>query len=367
MKILLAHQGYELYGSDKMFLLSIRAFIELYPHAQITIVLPKKGALSSIIGKDYPKCEIQLIELGVLRKSELKKFNFSIILSFMRNYKFLNTLMKSSDFVYLNSIVVLDILILLRFYTKKKVVHVHEIVEGKVALFFSKVLSFSRAHLFYISKASFNSFSTSNTSSIIVNGIGSSSINTSLPHQGKLKVLMIGRINSWKGQDVLLKSLILLSDNEKEKIEVKILGGVFEDQHYFLDNLKKIVDENNLGKMVSFIPFSDFPSEIYKWSDVVIVPSKKPEPFGLVAIEAMNLGKPVIASNHGGLKEIIVDRETGFLVPPNSPKDLVLVFKELLQNTALLNIYGLKGKKRFDDYFTEEAYIERFKNAIVEI
>jgi len=63
---------------------------------------------------------------------------------------------------------------------------------------------------------------------------------------------------------------------------------------------------------VSIIPFQKEISKFWQSIDIAVVPSIEPEPFGLVAVEAMLANKPVIASNHGGLTEIIINNYNGF-------------------------------------------------------
>jgi glycosyltransferase involved in cell wall biosynthesis len=90
-------------------------------------------------------------------------------------------------------------------------------------------------------------------------------------------------------------------------------------------------------------------TDAYGLADVVIVPSIEPEAFGRVPIEAQAMGKPVIATNHGGACETVIHNQTGWLVPPADPKALaeyicfVLTLtpeqKEILAETAIHHIW----------------------------
>ena len=102
----------------------------------------------------------------------------------------------------------------------------------------------------------------------------------------------------------------------------------------------------------------------YNWADAVIVPSVLPEPFGLVAIEAMSLGKLVIAANHGGLSEIIEDNVSGLLFEPDNEKDLALKICALIQNPYLIKDLGNKGFEVFISKFTDKIYMNKFMEII---
>jgi glycosyltransferase involved in cell wall biosynthesis len=129
-----------------------------------------------------------------------------------------------------------------------------------------------------------------------------------------LRVLAPGRLQHHKGfQNLLLASKKLVST--KADIEVVIAG----DGPY-RRTLSHIASELGIMGHVKFTGHVNDQEMIslYDWSDVVVVPSIAPEPFGRVVVEAMSRGKPVIGSNIGGIPEIIDDSETGFLVQPNN-------------------------------------------------
>jgi len=86
-------------------------------------------------------------------------------------------------------------------------------------------------------------------------------------------------------------------------------------------------------------------------ADVFVLPSLA-EPFGLVLLEAMALGRPVAATRAGGPLEIVVDGETGFLVPPSSPDALAEALNKLIADPALARQMGENGQARFQAQFT---------------
>ena len=95
----------------------------------------------------------------------------------------------------------------------------------------------------------------------------------------------------------------------------------------------------------------------------MVVPSTKPEPFGLVAIEAMAYKKPVIAAQHGGLAEILT-QNTGIYFRANDASSLAEAIQIYLQSAQLRSEHGQKGFQHFEDYYSQQAYSNRFIEAI---
>ncbi|MEW6447369.1 MAG: glycosyltransferase family 4 protein [Bacillota bacterium] len=90
-----------------------------------------------------------------------------------------------------------------------------------------------------------------------------------------------------------------------------------------IHRIKSMISEEGLedSVLIRFFPWDEIPSA-YKASDVVIYPSSFDEPFGLVLLEAMASGKPLVVTQVGGMPEIVTDGKTGFIIPPRSPDAL---------------------------------------------
>lgn len=115
--------------------------------------------------------------------------------------------------------------------------------------------------------------------------------------------------------------------------------------------IREILNDYGLSDKVVFIPAIN-PFEMpsyYASCDIMCVPSVN-ETFGLVYLEAMALGKVVIASNTGGPKEYIKDEENGFLVDPEDPKGLAFVLERLLRDKNLLTRIGIMAKRTANNY-----------------
>jgi glycosyltransferase involved in cell wall biosynthesis len=164
---------------------------------------------------------------------------------------------------------------------------------------------------------------------------------------------LVGRISPWKGQDVFIKAASIVSRSHPE-IEFRIIGGaLFGDLHYE-HSLRGLTCELGLTKVVSFTGFVDDVPEQVGALDVLVHASTIGEPFGQVIIEGMAAGKPVIASDGGATREVVLDGVTGLLTPLGDEKLLAEAIVRLMQDSSLRNRLGHAGLQRVKDMFLIE-------------
>ncbi|MCD6089877.1 MAG: glycosyltransferase family 4 protein [Bacteroidales bacterium] len=377
--ILFVHQSAELYGSDK----TLFSLVTKLPKHTIRpiVVLPEEGPLASLLREE----NIDLIISPIIKLSRsffsfrnMVKLPFQVVTSLIKLNKKLEH--ESIDFVHSNTLAVL----LGAFYAKWKKIdhvwHVHEIIEKPRILnilYRFLVNTFSKQIVFN-SKASFDSLvrhnkKLKNKSSVIYNGVTApdivysikeinqfKSINLKLPTNA-IVIGMVGRISRWKGQSFLLD---VFDNLQKENTSVFLLyiGSPPSDQSFYLTHLANKIISKGLENKVKILPFT---SDIWKyWSciDIAVVPSTEPEPFGLVAVEAMYMEKPVVAAKHGGLLEIIQHKKTGLLFEPNNSDELSAALKLLVGNADLRKSLGKNGHKYVSEQFTVEKYVLNFVN-----
>lgn len=126
------------------------------------------------------------------------------------------------------------------------------------------------------------------------------------------RLLCLGRLVQDKGFDVAIKAFALLRGRGSGATMVIAGGG---DQQ---PGLERLAHDLGLGDSICFTGMVA-PEEVHaliNTATAMIVPSRWPEPFGLVALQAAQMGRPVIAAASGGLKDVVADGETGWLVPP---------------------------------------------------
>ncbi len=160
----------------------------------------------------------------------------------------------------------------------------------------------------------------------------------------KRLILFVGRIEPLKGIDTLLRAFARLRDQgvlERQKVWLSVIGGdasVSESQmSQEMARLNKMRRELKLKEMVTFLGKRDQDTLPYYYSaaDVVVVPSHY-ESFGMVALEAMACGTPVVASQVGGLAYLVQNGETGFHVPDQDPVALSDQLLAIIENDELL-------------------------------
>ncbi|MBO6559499.1 MAG: glycosyltransferase family 4 protein [Nisaea sp.] len=143
-------------------------------------------------------------------------------------------------------------------------------------------------------------------------------------------VVLPGRVTRWKGHEVLIEALRRLGDQPVHCIMV----GSYEGKESFKAELEEKIAKAGLTASVMFTgAASDLPC-VYKIADVVVSASIDPEPFGRVMIEAQAMGRPIVATDHGGARESVLPGETGFLVAPNDPDALAAGIRRALSLTS---------------------------------
>lgn len=167
-------------------------------------------------------------------------------------------------------------------------------------------------------------------------------------------VLYVGRFDPRKGIETLVRA-VSLSAVPKADLKLIIGGGwrPGECDGKERDRIGSIVEELGLSDITSFpggLSREILPA-YYAAADVCVVPSHY-EPFGLVAIEAMACGTPVVASDVGGLKYTVVPRETGLLAPPKNEAAFAGAIDRLLVDSVWRQQLGQAGRSRVQTYFS---------------
>jgi len=176
-----------------------------------------------------------------------------------------------------------------------------------------------------------------------------------LDTQDSFMIGLIGRINEFKGQYLVIEAMKILRDKGLN-IKSYIVGHAMSE--VYLQELKQRVIDYKLENCVKFLGFSKEPTKFMQICDVVVMTSKN-ETFGLVTIEAMKNKTAVIASNTGGVLEIIDDKRTGLLFESENYKDLALKIEELYRNTELKEKLTEKAKEKADDCFDNLKQFEK--------
>jgi glycosyltransferase involved in cell wall biosynthesis len=378
-KILLIHQSAELYGSDKTILMFITN-LDRNKYLPI-VILPFDGPLK----REFEKNNVEVIIAPVL-KLYRKMFTPKGIVKFFNEYKLglkiLSELHKkySFDIVYSHTLASLIGIVFARKNKIKHLWHVQEII-AKPVIFnkgFVKLLSLKANNIaVYDSKTTMEFWIKDNPSlekksEFVCNGLDVSSkppLDLELVkkirkeyfkvEENDLVISLVGRINSWKGQPLLLEAFNILS-KKYDNIKLVFIGSAPPNQEFFETRLRLKISEYKLEDRVEIIPFQENIWPFWDAIDIAVVPSTEPEPFGMVAIEAMLSKKPVVAANHGGLTETVVHEYNGLLFKPGIAENLSECLKTLIDDNNLRTTFGENGYNRTIEHFSLAKHLEKF-------
>ncbi|GJE62406.1 glycosyltransferase family 4 protein [Methylobacterium trifolii] len=358
-RITCVHQGYELYGSDRSFCESVRTIRAAYPQAWIDVVLPRRGPIVEPLERVASRIVVE--PLWILRRRGLVRLAtiglaalpFAVARALRR--------IRASDLVYVNTTVVADYLLAARLLPGRSVVHVHEIPEGATLTVLRGLIQWSGANVVFNSRATQAAFAMppSVTARVVYNGIEGPAQPNVPTYDGTrpLRLLMLGRISRIKGQEVLVEAIRRLPEAVRARIELRIVGSAFEDP----DRERALADlivAAGLSARTTLAPFVDDPAALYRWADVVTVPSQRPESLGRVAIEALAYGIPALVSGIGGLTEIVEDRRTGWVVPPGSVEALSRTLEEIVTDPGAWRAYPAAARARYEAVFSADTAAE---------
>jgi glycosyltransferase involved in cell wall biosynthesis len=331
------------------------------PNAGVTAVVPKAGKLTDCLKSVVDRVLI-IEDLGVLRKTDLRKRPLKSILNIVKGIRNAVRLSRSYDLVYINTIVVADYILAARMIKPRTIIHVREIPEGIQKPVFSLMLRLSNAVLVFNSDNTRQSYCFCNAlkNQVILNGVkGISGKAKPVPIDQHMRFLLLGRFCYLKGQTFFLEAISRLEQRFRSTIKIKLVGDVSGDQLNYKTDIFQKMRHLGLEECVKICPFSDNPVHHYEWADVVVVPSIVPESFGRVAIEAMSAGCCVLAAAHGGLLEIVRHRETGLFFQPGDTDSLAGAVQWLIEHPDSVRTFGNQGKIRFNACFDEKRYIRQ--------
>ncbi len=186
------------------------------------------------------------------------------------------------------------------------------------------------------------------------NNIDTQTLREKLGVRGKL-VSMVTRLDRWKGVETFIKAAEYVKSNAKFIIFAELVIG----KEKYLKKLESTIKQLKVEDKI-LIKISRCTPEIMAASDIIVHASLRPEPFGLIIIEAMATGKPVIASKSGGPAEIISDGVDGLLIEPGNPRILASAISRLLQDPKTAQEMSLKAREKVVQEFDIRKYAKDF-------
>ena len=168
----------------------------------------------------------------------------------------------------------------------------------------------------------------------------------------ELLVGSFGRLQRWKGQDIFVSAAARVAGLRPNSRFVVVGGSVFGLEPEYFEELKREAARNGLSDRLRFTGFRKDVARLMAACDIVCHTSRVPEPFGLVIIEAMALGRPVIATIGGGPSEIIADASDGLLVPREDVDALAAATVSLIDAPERRKQIGDRGRQLVRDRFS---------------
>ena len=164
---------------------------------------------------------------------------------------------------------------------------------------------------------------------------------------------LIGRISPWKGQHIFIRAAGILHQKFPDA-RFQIIGSPLFGEDAYEMEIRGLVNELGLTEIVEFCGFRDDVQQAIRPMRIVVHASTLPEPFGQVIAEAMYLGKPVVATNGGGVPEIIEHNRSGLLIPMGDTVQMADAIERLLARPAEQQRLGRAARERILAHFTIE-------------
>jgi len=174
-------------------------------------------------------------------------------------------------------------------------------------------------------------------------------------------VLWCGRLQRWKGAHLFIEAAARVH-RARPAARFSVVGGsLFGLETGYARELRDQAAALNVGDVVSFAGHVEDVATRLAQAEVVVHSSIRPEPFGLVILEAMLAGKPVVAPAAGGPLDLIEPEVTGLLVPPRDPEALARAITRLLDDADLRRRLGAAARSRATSTFSAATMARRFE------
>lgn len=169
---------------------------------------------------------------------------------------------------------------------------------------------------------------------------------------------VVGNIRTWKGQETIVRATAVLRQRFPG-IRCILVGGHTAADREYMERLQSLCTTLDIEANVVFAGFQKNAIDYMRLMDVVAHTSISPEPFGIVTLEAMSLGKPLVSTTIGGPAEVVVNGVTGILVEPGDPDLLAQAISRLLDDPRAAAEMGENGLRRLHEEFSLEKNLRR--------
>ncbi len=174
-------------------------------------------------------------------------------------------------------------------------------------------------------------------------------------------IIYVGRLTAQKNLSNLLKAIAILKDRFKLEARALIVGDGPE-----LHNLKELARNYGIGELAHFagsVSPSQVPNQMARARVIAMLSVR--EGFGMSILEGMRMGLPQVASNDGGMKDIVLDGATGYLVPPDDAGSAAAAIYKILSDPVLYQKMSRLSTKRAEEVFSSEKLARKFEDVLL--
>ena len=371
--VLILHSSAGRYGAD-LQLLAIADGLDRARWRPVC-VLPERGQLGPLL--EAADAEVVVHPLAVLRRALLSPRGAALLARAMAaDWRTLGDLARErgASVVHANTSVVLASGAIARRAGAAHLVHVREIYSGAASAAASALWPAMRRRLeradglACISRAVARQFPGATNVRVLYDGLprAPEQVDRSEARRAlglaynRFVVALIGRVSAWKGQDVLVRALAkppLVANGAVALLAGDAIPGGEEHER----RIRALAGHLGLTERVEMLGFRDDVGKVLAAADALAVPSTRPEPLGLVALEGAAAGLPVVASAHGGVTEVVRHGRTGLLVPPGDPGALAGALRLLADDPGRARRMGEAGRRDVAERFTLERMVSELQ------
>jgi glycosyltransferase involved in cell wall biosynthesis len=167
---------------------------------------------------------------------------------------------------------------------------------------------------------------------------------------------IVGNVREWKGQETVVRALIPALKAHPDAV-CFFVGAASAGDEAYQQRLNDLINEAGIAGNVRFTGYQADPASFVNMMSIVMHASILPEPFGMVVLEAMAQGKPIIGSRAGGVVEMVIDGKTGYTFLPGDSAELARRLIELLSDPASAARMGAAGHERLIQSFTIRQFM----------
>lgn len=365
-RIAIFHPVDDEYGASKILAYVVKFLSKKYT---CDIYLTKNNKVIEGMVNDE---NVRFIETPFLPVVHRGMYNASGLIKWIKmNVKSLlliKKLKKEYDLIYINTVALFSLSFVCRLLNVKNLVHCHEYLQGSLYGSIIKktihssasiIVSVSNHVASYIGEGSTNSY-------VIYNGIPDAATQNSEPlNNGYVNFALVGRIMPEKGQWFLLSAMKNIPRDVLDKIKIHVYGDAPPTRKALMSKFVDDVKSAGLEDSIIIYGFDSAASEKIKQLDCCLVPSMMPDPFPTTVLEAMRASKIVVATNHGGAKEIIEDGINGFCINKNDSQQFALVLSRIATMSVVeRKRMGDNARLTYFNNFTIAQFEKRFLDVL---